>query len=450
MVAALDGHDAFTVMSKMSAAAELLGATDAERKAALATQCPQLAAPTHPYGGAHAATNAPGSCTFVTPETMAFQQQQQHAEKPKRGTKRKASDSRLPAGVKFLGKYVRVWWDAPYNSFFVGRVDHYSGEEQKYKVIYNQGTPDEEFAFEDLESMKAAHCKILPAPKLPASVAPELVPAGGASGLPSATTPFNMLNIEKRIKKAKTLYEIETLEGEISAHMRKINDALKMLDEQSDEERDDLNTGAALPAANAGHQQGTTAPDAPFETPVGAQLAAPSEVPPAVPPAVPREEPLETTLEAPIGAPIGAPLEASVGVLTEVPASAPAGTPLEVPTEAPPMTPVEPATDRANESPLAAVTVTPQQPRRETPPAARSPRALALEREEYVNTVPAPEPVPAPVQPNVEHRTFGTPMIQMLIDAPERMMYTETTADEAPAVHSDVDLVAADENLSDV
>jgi hypothetical protein len=445
MVAALDGHDAFTVMARMSAAADLLGATDAERKAALGTHH-QPSAPTHPYGGAHAAMGASGPRTGALSEPMTFQQQQQmllqqhqQEKKASRGTKRKA-DSRNPPGVKFLGKYVRVWWDAPFNNYFVGRVDHYSGEEKKYKVIYNEGTADEEWAFEDLESMKAAYCKIVPPPKTPVGVAGASALGGGASGPLTTFKPLSFEELEKRIKKSKTVYELDVIQGEITEHIDNINQALKFLDEQSDEERDELDdlSDSALPADAGGHE---AAPEAPPVMTPEVTPEAPIEAPPQVTPEAPTEAAPEAPPEMMLEAAPEVTLEAVPEVLTEAPTEAAP----EVPTEATPTTPFPPVAVRPDESTLAEVTVTPQQSRQEMPPAARSPRTLAIGQEDYVNTVPAPL--------NEERHAFVTPMIQMLIDAPDRLMYIEPDVGAAAAggaLSSNVDLVAPQENLSDV
>lgn len=212
---ALEGVDARTVMLKMSAAGQLLGATEAELAAALASN------------------DATGSASAPAPA---------HAKTapPKRGIKRKAGE---PApGTKFLGKHVRVWWGEPYNAFYIGHAVAYQPG-SGYRVVYNEGAPDEEHAHEDLEAMPPLSCKIVPAPKSASNprgaaqhpmkrpMTPPPVPAGD--------------NTDARIDKARNLEEITALTSELDARAARLKEMLQALGPDTDDDEEEYGADGA-------------------------------------------------------------------------------------------------------------------------------------------------------------------------------------------------------------
>jgi hypothetical protein len=225
---ALDGADARTVMTKMSEASALLGATNAERAAALATSAPAR------RGGA--------------PPVPRVQ-------------KRKAlAPAQAIPGTRFLGKTVRVWWGDPYNAFFIGRAVEYHPATKMYTVVYNEGALDEEHAQEDLESMSPANCKIVPATKnalLAKRITPPTPPPGAARDNMDAY--YDTLDF--RIKKSRNLKEVGMLSNELDARMAQLKTLLG--DDDDDDDADD--DAFALRVANLDQEDaelGLVFPDA--------------------------------------------------------------------------------------------------------------------------------------------------------------------------------------------
>ena len=296
---AVEGADARTVMLKMSAAAQLLGATEAEREAAL--NLSGVARPAHAPAGAPAPVGkAP----------------------PKRGVKRKAVEPPAP-GAKFLGKHVRVWWGEPYNAFYVGHVVDYQPADNTYKVVYNEGTLDEEHAQEALESMPALSCKVV--------VPPKNIMLKLKKGVKNPTSetyadiPYKgMDELEVRIDKANSLEQISSLSSELDARVVQLKAMLEALGPDSDDD-DEQAEGDDAEAAG-GDADAATLLATKHATELGLDLD-------------------ETLCEA--GAPVAASPEAG------------ARTPREMPIVA-----------------TALQTATPVQPPRETPTSARSPAAI--------------------------------------------------------------------------
>jgi hypothetical protein len=203
---ALEGADARTVMLKMSAAGQLLGATESELAAALAVN---------------------GASGF-TPATV-------EKAPPKRGIKRKAVGPPAP-GTKFLGKHVRVWWGEPYNAFYIGRVVDYQPTNNAYNVVYNEGTLEEEHAQEDLESMPLHFCKVVAPPK---SIMLKLKKGLNPTPIDYANIPYKgMDELEVRIDKANNLEQISSLSSELDARVEQLKAMLEALGPESDSESD--------------------------------------------------------------------------------------------------------------------------------------------------------------------------------------------------------------------
>jgi hypothetical protein len=229
---ALEGADARTVMLKMSAAGQLLGATEAELAAALASN------------------GASGSAPAPSPAPATVEK-----KPPKRGLKRKAVEPPAP-GTKFLGKHVRVWWGAPYNAFYVGHVvDYQPGS--GYRVVYNEGSPDEEHAQEDLDAMAPLSCKIVPAPKsAPTSRGAVQQPMELPTKLPSVynSEAWKAFLKDKnvRIDRARSLEEITAVANELDAgtvHLKAMIEALgpdSDSDEEDEEKEDDADGAGAV------------------------------------------------------------------------------------------------------------------------------------------------------------------------------------------------------------
>ena len=212
---ALEGADARTVMLKMSAAGQLLGATESELAAALAVN---------------------GASGF-TPATV-------EKAPPKRGIKRKAVGPPAP-GTKFLGKHVRVWWGEPYNAFYIGRVVDYQPINNAYNVVYNEGTLNEEHAQEDLESMPLHFCKVVAPPK---SIMLKLKKGLNPTPIDYANIPYKgMDELEVRIDKANNLEQISSLSSELDARVVQLKAMLEALgpdsESDADDERDDEAAG---------------------------------------------------------------------------------------------------------------------------------------------------------------------------------------------------------------
>lgn len=208
---ALEGADARTVMLKMSAAGQLLGVTEAEREVALTLS--------------GAAGSAPVPAAAPAPFEKA---------PPKRGLKRKAVEPPAFPGTKFLGKYVRVWWDEPYNAFYVGHVVDYQPADNTYKVVYNEGTLDEEHAQEDLEAMPPLSCKIVPAPK--SAPTPR-----GVVQQPMAHPTWDAFLKDKyvRMNRARSLEDISAVSSELDAGVARLKAMLEALGPDSDEDDDE-------------------------------------------------------------------------------------------------------------------------------------------------------------------------------------------------------------------
>ena len=203
---ALEGADARTVMLKMSAAGQLLGATESELAAALAVN---------------------GASGFA-PATV-------EKAPPKRGIKRKAVGPPAP-GTKFLGKHVRVWWGEPYNAFYIGRVVDYQPTNNAYNVVYNEGTLNEEHAQEDLESMPLHFCKVVAPPK---SIMLKLKKGLNPTPIDYANIPYKgMDELEARIDKANSLEQISSLSSELDARVVQLKAMLEALGPESDSESD--------------------------------------------------------------------------------------------------------------------------------------------------------------------------------------------------------------------
>jgi hypothetical protein len=205
---ALEGADARTVMLKMTAAGQMLGVSDAEREAALGL--------VNTFGSAPAPVkNAP----------------------PKRGLKRKAVDPR-PPGSKFLGKYVRVWWDAPYNAFFIGHVVDYTPG-IGYRVVYNEGTPEEENAQEDLEAMTPLSCRVVQIPKNASKpLGAYQQPMKRLMTTPAVPVEDTLEHLEYRIDQARSLEEINLMANELDARTAKLKAMLEALGPESDDDDD--------------------------------------------------------------------------------------------------------------------------------------------------------------------------------------------------------------------
>jgi hypothetical protein len=219
---ALEGADARTVMLKMSAAGQLLGATEAERDSALGLCDATEPAPVPAASPAAAPAAAPAAVDKAP---------------LKRGLKRKAVEPLAP-GTKFQGKYVRVWWGEPYNAFYVGHVVDYQPDHNTYKVVYNEGTPQEEHAQEDLESMPPLSCKVVAPPKstMPKPKVGPMTPPPCPAG---DKLDAYMNNIDVRIDKANSLDEISALSGEIDARVVQLKAMLEALGPDSDSEEDE-------------------------------------------------------------------------------------------------------------------------------------------------------------------------------------------------------------------
>jgi hypothetical protein len=203
---ALEGADARTVMLKMSAAGQLLGATESELAAALTVN---------------------GASGF-TPATV-------EKAPPKRGIKRKAVGPPAP-GTKFLGKHVRVWWGEPYNAFYIGRVVDYQPTNNAYNVVYNEGALNEEHAQEDLESMPSHSCKVVAPPK---SIMLKLKKGLNPTPETYANIPYKGMNeLEVRIDKANSLEQISSLSNELDARVVQLKAMLEALGPESDSESD--------------------------------------------------------------------------------------------------------------------------------------------------------------------------------------------------------------------
>jgi hypothetical protein len=209
---ALDGADARTVMTKMSAASALLGVTDAERAAALATSAPAR------RGGAPPVPSAPKR-KALAPEP--------------------APEQAIP-GSRFLGKTVRVWWEEPYNAFFIGRAVEYQPATKTYTVVYNEGALDEEHAQEDLESMSPVNCKIVPPKKNALSAKrPRITPPTPPLGAARDNLDAYSEAMDVRIKKTRNLKEVGLLSDELDARVAQLKAMLDDLGDDDDEDEDE-------------------------------------------------------------------------------------------------------------------------------------------------------------------------------------------------------------------